>query len=310
MKILVTCPPMIGTQDQFTPVLESYGLEVYCPEMTQVLSEEELLELVPQFDGWIIGDDPATARVFEAGRAGNLKAAVKWGVGVDNVDFGSCNRLEIPIANTPGMFGAEVADMALGYVIALARETVYIDREIRAGNWPKIRGISLKGKKAGIIGLGDIGYNIALRLPSLGIDLLAYVREDEEKKAAEIDSAEWPERIEECDFLIFACSLNSENRHMLNKDVLSKCKEGVRIINVARGPLINEADLYEALKSNRVHSVALDVFEEEPLSMASPLREFPLCIFGSHNSSNTKEAVQKTNEVAINKLLEFLGLSK
>ena len=310
MKVLVTCPPMLGTKDHFIPILESYDVEVFCPDMVQTLSEKELIELVPDFDGWIIGDDPATERVFKAGKAGKLKAAVKWGVGVDNVDFGACERLGIPVTNTPGMFGAEVADITLGYVIALARETFYIDREIRAGNWPKNRGISLKGKKAGVIGQGDIGYNIALRLRSIGMDILAFVKEGEKEQNSGINTTYWPEQVEECDFLIFACSLNSENRHMLNKDVLSNCKDGVRIINVARGPLINEEDLIEALNSNKVHSVALDVFEEEPLPMNSPLRQFPLCILGSHNASNTTEAVMKTNEKAISTLMNYFGISE
>lgn len=310
MKVLVTCPPMLGLKDHFIPILESYGVEAVCPDMVQTLSEDELVELVPECDGWIIGDDPASARVFEAGKAGKLKAAVKWGIGVDNVDFEACERLGIPVTNTPGMFGAEVADMAMGYVIALARETFYIDREIRAGKWPKNRGISLKGKKAGVIGQGDIGYNTALRLLAMGMDVVAFVREGEKSKDERIELRKWPDRIGECDFLVFTCSLNPENRHMLNKSILSKCKDEVRIINVARGPLINEADLCDALQTRKVHSVALDVFEEEPLPVKSPIRKFPLCILGSHNSSNTTEAVMKTNEKAIEKLMCFLGLAK
>ena len=94
----------------------------------QTLSVAELKDLVPQHDGWIIGDDPATRAVFEARKARKLKAAVKWGIGVDNVDFSACADLDIPIINTPDMFGAEVADIAMGYVIALARETFQIDR--------------------------------------------------------------------------------------------------------------------------------------------------------------------------------------
>ena len=84
------------------------------------MTEEDLIQIIPKVDGWIIGDDPATARVFEAGKKGLLKAAVKWGVGVDNVDFEACHRLNIPICNTPSMFGPEVADVAIGYLIGLA----------------------------------------------------------------------------------------------------------------------------------------------------------------------------------------------
>jgi D-3-phosphoglycerate dehydrogenase len=122
------------------------------PETVQTRAISDLLELVPAHDGWIIGDDPATREVFSHGKSGKLKAAVKWGVGVDNVDFDACEKLGIPVANTPGMFGAEVADLALGYIIALARQTFEIDRGVRAGQWPKPLGISLGERKVAILG--------------------------------------------------------------------------------------------------------------------------------------------------------------
>ncbi|KOR27418.1 hypothetical protein TI05_19060 [Achromatium sp. WMS3] len=92
MKVLVTCPPMLGMKEQFMPIFEAKNIEVHTPEVIQILPEEELIKLVPEFDGWIIGDDPATRAVFEAGKKGNLKAAVKWGIGVDNVDFAAYKR--------------------------------------------------------------------------------------------------------------------------------------------------------------------------------------------------------------------------
>ncbi|EKE75368.1 phosphoglycerate dehydrogenase [Gallaecimonas xiamenensis] len=310
MKILVTCPPMLGMKEQFLPILEKYGVEVFCPDVVQTLSEEELIQLVPGFDGWIIGDDPATRAVFESGKIGKLKAAVKWGIGVDNVDFQACDDLNIPITNTPNMFGAEVADIGVGYLIALARETFYIDREIRKGNWPKNRGISLHDKKVGLIGYGDIGRNAASRLVALGMNVLAYDPGVSSIEDEGIKLGQWPHGVEDCDFLFFTCSLNKKNYHMLDAKVLGECKRGIRIVNVARGPLIDENALCDALKSGSVHSAALDVFEIEPLPMNSYLREHPLCIMGSHNSSNTIDAVAKTNEVAIGKLMDFLGIAR
>lgn len=310
MKILVTCPPMLGMKEQFIPILESYGCTVICPEFTQVMTEKELIRILPDFDGWIIGDDPATRAVFESGKKGKLKAAMKWGIGTDNVDFDACKDLNIPISNTPDMFGGEVADVGVGYLIALARETFFIDREIRKGNWPKNRGMSLSGKTVGLIGYGDIGRSAGSRLVSLGMNVIAY---DPGKSSIEDKNttlAVWPEEVENCDFLLFTCSLNANNKHMLNADVIASCKKGVRIINVARGPLIDEQALCKALKAEHVHSAALDVFEIEPLPITSYLREHPLCILGSHNSSNTLDAVVKTNIVAIEKLMFFLGLSK
>jgi len=299
---------MLGMIDSFRPIFEKHGVEVTAPKVVQTLSVEELKELVPLHDGWIIGDDPATRAVFTAGKAGRLKAAVKWGIGVDNVDFAACKDLGIPIINTPNMFGAEVADIAVGYVIALARETFEIDRSVREGHWPKPRGISLSGKSVALVGFGDIGKSTARRLLAADMKIVAYdpVAPAVSELAA-VERADWPQRIEEADFIVVTCSLTSSSRHMVNAEILSKAKQGVRVVNVGRGPVIDEPSLVSALKSGKVYSAALDVFENEPLPMDSYLRTHPRCIFGSHNASNTSDAVARTSEIAIAKLMGFLS---
>lgn len=311
MKILVTCPPMLRMIDSFRPLFAQYGVEITTPNVVQTLSVEELKGLVPKHDGWIIGDDPATREVFEAGRAGLLKAAVKWGIGVDNVDFAACKDLGIPIINTPNMFGGEVADIAVGYVIALARETFDIDRGVRAGQWPKPRGISLSGKTVALVGYGDIGKNTAKRLLAADMHIVAYDPfAQPEPTMPQVQIATWPQRIQEADFIVINCALTPSSRHMLNAAVLAECKPGVRVINVGRGPIINESALEAALQSGQVYSAALDVFEVEPLPAASTLRQHPRCVFGSHNASNTADAVARTSEIAIAKLMAFLKVAK
>ena len=306
MRILVTCPPMLGMKCNFVPELEAQGYEVVCPDIVQTLSVSELVKLVPDCDGWIIGDDPATAEVFEAGVKGRLKAAVKWGIGVDNVDFSACERLGIPIANTPGMFGEEVSDLAIGYLIGLARETFFIDRQVRAGQWPKNRGISISGKTVGVVGLGDIGRNFATKAQAFGLKVIAYDPEYSLSPLEHVRLDTWPSNVGACDFLVFTCALNDHNYHMFNSKILPNIKPGLRLINVARGALIEERAIEMGLESGAIHSAALDVFEVEPLPRGSSLREHELCIFGSHNASNTTEAVMKTNQVAVEFLLEFL----
>jgi D-3-phosphoglycerate dehydrogenase len=206
------------------------------------------------------------------------------------------------------MFGNEVADIALGYIIALARETFSIHIGVTNGEWPKFQGISLSQKNVALIGLGDIGSQIARRLKVLGMDITAY---DPYAKTPDdlvkcLIRKDWPENIEQADFIVLSCSLNSSNKYMLNEKIFNKLKTGVRIVNVGRGPLINQYDLENALKQDIVHSVALDVFEVEPLPKDSYLRLHPKCIFGSHNASNTKDAVIKTSELAIKKIQGYL----
>lgn len=300
---------MLGKIDDLRHLFCQKNVDIFCPVMVQALSEEELVQLVPQFDGWIIGDDPATRRVFEAGKKGILKAAVKWGVGVDNVDFAAAKDLSIPVTNTPNMFGGEMGDVAMSYVTALARETFLIDREVRGGKWPKPSGISLAGKTLGLVGIGDIGRAIVRRALAADMRVIAYDRIA--RQLGETDVGElstWPERVEECDFIVLACSLNGANRHMLNAGVFARVKNGVRIVNVARGALISEFDLIDALEKGIVHSAALDVFETEPLPMCSPLRKFERCILGSHNGSNTADAVMRASERAVELLFGFLNV--
>lgn len=305
--VLVTCPPMLGQIDLFMDYAAKRGLRLHPAKVTQVMSEAELKDLLPEYDGWIIGDDPATRAVFEAGQGGRLTAAVKWGIGVDNVDFAACKDLGLPIINTPMMFGAEVADVALGYVIGLARETFLIDRSVRAGDWIKPAGISLGGKTVGVVGLGDIGHNSCSRLQALGMTVVAYDPGVEGDAGLDgLERAVWPNRVEELDFLVFTCALNEHNHHMLNSEVLAKAKDGIRIVNVARGPLIDEAALIAALQSGKIYSAALDVFEVEPLPMDSPLREMERCVFGTHNGSNTVDAVIRASHAAIDHLAGFL----
>lgn len=288
---------------------DSAGVEYFCPDVTQTLAESELITLVPQFDGWIIGDDPATRAVFDAGRKGKLKAAVKWGVGVDNVDLAAAKEFGLGIVNTPGMFGTEVADIALGYVIALARHTFAIDRGVRAGQWPKPVGNSLSGKTVALVGFGDIGRNTAKRLLACDMKIVAY---DPYFKAAPgleaVEPEQWPNRLGEADFIVLTCALTPENRHLINAASLAACKPGIRIVNVSRGPLIDETALAVALQSGHAAGAALEVAETEPLPAESPLRAFPNCLFGSHNASNTLEAVIRTSELAISKLFTFLGV--
>lgn len=309
MKVLVTCPPMLNMMEQFHHLFRDAGLCVHCPDVVQTLSEAELIELVPQFDGWIIGDDPATRAVFAAGKAGKLRAAVKWGVGVDNVDFDACKEFNIPIANTPQMFGGEVADLAMSYIVGLARDTFSVHAGIVAGEWPKPKGISLAGKTLGLIGFGDIGRNVAKRALASDMRVVAY---DPLLGASEriefTDFAEWPKRIEECDFLVFTCALSKSNWHMLDAEAIARAKDGVRVVNVARGPLIDEQALAAALASGKVDSAALDVFEVEPLPMGSRLRQFSRCIFGSHNGSNTVDAVGRASRQAVAVLFDFLDV--
>lgn len=310
-KVFVTCPPMLGLIDEFAEDFAIRGLECVPGKVTQVKTVAELIEETPHYDAWIIGDDPATRDVVAAGVKGKLRAAVKWGVGVDNVDFAAFKEFGVPVENTPGVFGGEVADVALTYVLGLARETYFIDREIRLKNaWPKPAGISMTGRTVAIVGFGDIGRQTAKRILACGSDVIVYDPMFKPADGVQVTGETWPNRLEEADFLIFTCPLNPGTKHMFNDALLSRLKPGVRVVNVSRGPVIEERALLKGLDSGVVHSAALDVFEVEPLAAESPLRKYDRCIFGSHNGSNSVDAVRRVSRLAIEKIDRLLTTAR
>lgn len=309
-KVLVSCPPMLGMLAEFDDDFAACDMQTLAPQFVQVLSEAQLIALLPDCDGWIIGDDPASRAVLQAGVSGRLKAAVKWGIGIDNVDVAAAREFGLGFINTPYMFGEEVADYAMAYVTGLARALFTVDRGVRGGAWPKPAGMSLHGKTVGLIGYGSIGRATARRLAVAGLRIQVYDPGTAAASAARDDGHEacvWPAGVEHCDFLVFTCALTSSNRHMFDADVLARCRPGLRLVNVARGPLVDTAALLAGLSDGRIHSAALDVFEIEPLAGDHPLRGFERVVFGSHNGSNTVEAVRRTSRKAIAELARMLA---
>lgn len=309
-KILVTCPPMIGMIDDFQKDFAENDFAVTVPEFTQEMSEEALCALIGEFDGWIIGDDPATRRVVEAGVAGRLKACMRWGVGVNNVDFAAFKEHEIPIENTPGVFGREVADLAMNYVGVLARDTFQIHEKVKAGIWHKPVGTSLWSTSALIIGFGDIGRNAARRLHAHDVDVHyydPYVDQDEVDK--NFKKVEYPSSLAYMDFLILTAPLTDETKHIFNADVLEYIRNGLKLVNVGRGALLDERALVQGLENGKILAAALDVLEDEPFSLQTHQHLSPYLdriILGSHNGSNTAQAVRDVSRFCIKRLYEFL----
>jgi len=339
INVLLTSAPMIRRVDQYSLRFQQCNLNVEIPimENRQILTENELINLIPKYDVWIVGDDNANYNVLQAGRSGNLKIVIKWGVGIDNIDRKAIDDLKLKFDYTPAMFGNEVADVALGYLLCLSRSLHTINNKVKAGIWYKPCGISLYNKNVYLLGFGDIGRNIAKRLVSFGLKLyicdpffsrdsntgsINYnglynpnikidqsVQDNTYDIYQDINNPDSLKALQNSDFLIICCILNESTFHAVNQNILNHCKNGIKIINVSRGPIIDESALIDALEFNKISSVALDVFEKEPLSLESNLRKSEYddrTIFGSHNSSNTMEAVDATSNLVIDKIIGFL----
>lgn len=303
----MSCPHLARAIDEFLPALNAAGFEVDAPIVPQQLSEEELLERLPGCVGIVAGDDPLTPRVIEG--APSLRVIVKWGVGLDSIDLAYAAERGIPVINTPGAFADEVADVAMGYVVMLARSLHVIDRAVRNGDWERIPGRSLAGATLGIVGLGAIGLALAHRAVAFGMDV-RFTEPDSTRHAAGIALGATPtdlvELFRESDYVSLNCALTPETRHLVGADELAAMKPTAYLVNTSRGGLIDQEALVEALRLGAIAGAALDVFETEPLPPDDPLREFQGCVFGAHNGSNTIEAVARVNEMAVANLIGAL----
>lgn len=300
-EVLVTAPPVVRQEHRYQQSFLQSNMNPTFVASEQQVSKDKLLTIIKDFDGWMLGDEVCDQEILSVGKLGNLRACLRWGAGFDNVDSEAAQELGIPIENTPGTFANEVADIALGYLISLARNIHQINQGVFDGHWPKPVGTSLAGKKAGIVGLGVIGKAIMKRLKVLEMILVGYDPIAKIEQPGIIELKKWPQDIDELDYLILACPLNKSNFRMINEDIFELMKPGSKIINVARGGLIDEKALIKALTETKISAVALDVFELEPLENLE-LLNFKQNLYGSHNASNTIEAVDRTTEIAIQKL--------
>ncbi len=289
--------------------IEAAGYEVVAPPVPgQQFDEEQLIELLPGVVGVIAGDDPFTARVFE--NAPDLKVLAKWGIGMDAIDQHAAAMHHVDVMNTPGMFGNEVADCAFTYVLNLARHVVVIHERNNRGEWFKPEGITLAGQTMGILGFGNIGQALGRRALAFGMDVLAYdpspaaalVAADMGITMADLDTIARESR-----FVVSTAPLVPDTYHLVDAAFLAQMRPDAYVVNVGRGPIVDEAALTAALDEKRIAGAGLDVFEVEPLPDSSTLRHRDNVLLGSHNGSNTHEGVVRTSARAVENLLNALA---
>jgi D-3-phosphoglycerate dehydrogenase len=308
--ILFTAPYMIPFLERFRPVFEKYGLDLIVPEVQERMEEDQLLEYAGQFDGTICGDDRYSARVLEA-CAPRLKVISKWGTGVDSIDAGACSRLNIRLRRTPNAFTTPVADTVLGYMLAFARKGPWMDRAVKAGKWEKIPGRALSECVLGVIGVGNIGKAVTRRARAFGMKVLGTdIVEIDHVFVSEtgIEMTSLDHLLANSDFVSLNCDLNPTSHHLINSGALAKMKPTAVLINTARGPIVDEPALVDALQKGRIAGAALDVFEREPLPAESPLRKMDNVLLAPHNSNSSPAAWERVHWNTIKNLIEGLGL--
>jgi D-3-phosphoglycerate dehydrogenase len=309
--ILLSAPYMLPSVERFRPALARYGVELIVPQVDERLEAEAILQYAGQFDGALCGDDRFTAEVLAA-CAPRLKVISKWGTGIDSIDKEAAAKLGIQVRNTPDAFTDAVADSVMAYLLAFARQTPWLDQEIKAGNWSKLPGRSLSECTLGVVGVGRIGKAVLRRAGAFGMRLLGNdILPLQPDLATElgVQMVGLDTLLAESDFVSLNCDLNPSSRHILNAAALVKIKPGAVVINTARGPLVDEPALVAALQSGRIAGAGLDVFEYEPLPADSPLRGMHNVLLAAHNSNASPRAWERVHWNTIRNLLDGLGIS-
>ena len=270
--------------------LRQHGLEV---ETAGALGEAELIRRVADVEGLIVRSATRVTRAVLAG-AGKLEVIGRAGAGVDTIDVDAATERGVVVMNTPGGNTTAVAEHTLALLLALARRVPAADAALKAGRWEKSRlqGIELLGKTLGIVGLGRIGGEVARRAAGFRMEVIAYdpylTREAAERLG--VASVELDELLARADFITIHTPLGADTRHLLGEDELARVKLGVRIVNCARGGIVDEAALARAIEAGRVAGAALDVFEQEPPPPDHPLIRLPQVVVTPHLGAATDEA--------------------
>lgn len=308
--VLITAPYLLPFIERFRPVFEHYGLELIIAKVEERLTEGDVLTYAGQFDGTICGDDYYTARALEACTP-RLKVISKWGTGIDSIDSQAATQLGVQVFGVPNAFTLPVADTTLGYILAFARQQPWMDRSMKSGQWVKIPGRSLSESTLGVVGVGRIGKAVIRRVRAfgmelLGVDIVEIAHDFVLENGVEMTSLE--ELLAQSDFVSLNCDLNPTSYHLINARTLALMKPTSVLVNVARGQVVDEPALVEALENGTIAGAALDVYETEPLSHNSPLRRMDNVMLAPHNANSSPTAWERVHWRTIRNLLTGLDI--
>lgn len=287
-------------------MLESTGIEIV--RERGPLNEGQMLALVGEFDAILCGDDQITRAVLEKATP-RLKILSKYGIGVDKIDVAAATEMGIPLSFCPGVNHTTVAEHTFALLLALSRQLVEEVNFTRSGNWKRLTGHEIMGKTIGIVGLGRIGKEVAIRAKAFGMSVIGYdVYWDEAftSQHGVVRASSVAELFAKSEVISLHTNLTEETRDMIRTETITGMKDGVIILNCSRGEVVKTADLAAALESGKVGGYGADVLDEEPPPADHPLLKAKNCIVTPHIGSRTYESVQRQAMMAAQNLLNML----
>lgn len=288
-------------------ILEKNGYILELNPFDRAMTEDELIERIKGASALVAGSDKVTKRVLEAGSP-TLKIVAKQGVGYNTIDIEAAKELGIAVTITPGANSKSVADLTMGLILNAARNISGMDRAIRNNEWYRYTGCELNNKIIGIVGMGHIGGEVAKRAYAFGMKILAYdiyPRQDFIEKY-NVTYVSLEKLFKQSDIITLHAPAIKATENMINRDSLNLMKSTAILVNAARGELINEEDLYEALKNKKIGFAALDVYKNEPLKN-SKLTDLENIVFTAHAGAYTKSAIIGAGMIASEEIVRVLS---
>lgn len=306
-RVLLTTTSFQDTPGEHHQLLESAGYEVV--RERGPLPESRMLELAGDFDAFLCGDDEITAAVIEKSLP-RLKVISKYGIGLDKIDVVTATDKRIPIGFCPGVNHTTVAEHTFGLLLALYRHIVTECNHVTNGEWKRLTGHELADRTLGIIGLGRIGKEVAKRAKAFGMKIVGFDLYWDDAFAAEygVERADSMEAIlSRVDIISLHTNLTDQTKHMINAESIKTMKEGVVILNCARGELVDTPAMVEGLKSGRIGGYGADVLDVEPPPANHPLFSTPNTVLTPHIGSRTHESVGRQAKMATQNLINLLN---
>ena len=307
MRILLTTTSYQDTPGPHHDLLATHGWEIV--RERGPLTEERMLELAGDFDGFLCGDDGITQAVIDKSLP-RLKVISKYGIGLDKIDVDYATSQKIPVLFTPGVNHTTVAEHTFGLLIGITKHIVTTAAAARNGEWLRLTGHEIMGQTIGIVGLGRIGKEVAIRANAFGMKVIAYDIYWDEAFAEQhgVGRCEsMDDVLVNSDVVSLHCFLSDETRGMINKDRIAEMRDGAIVLNCARGELVITEDMSEALHSGKIGGYGADVLDVEPPPADHPLLTAPNTVITSHIGSRTHESVIRQATMATENLLRFLN---
>lgn len=306
-KILITPKSFFRARNKADEIFSQFDLDIVENNTGKTLTKQQMIELCSDVDGVIVGLDPMDEEVLRSAK--NLKAISKYGVGLDNIDLKVADELGIKVRKAEGTNTRSVAELTIGLFFALSRSIPKAVADVKDGRWDRTIGTEVGAKIVGIIGFGAIGREVAKMSAGLGMKIMAYdpyFNDVELTKAMNVKMTNIDEILEKSDFVTLHLPLNEETNKIINSKTLSRMKQTTYLVNTARGELVDEDALYDALKNGIIAGAAQDVFSQEPPDKQNKLLTLDNFILTPHIGAYTKEATERMVVTSAKNLIEML----